>query len=952
MSASKKRREAGCGDSLLAILLVTHTEQSSPSLSFAWPPSPHPTLRLSQPVYGDGIFQKSFETSQSLNGRGIIASNRPGLQFARGPKSFGVASDSDETSSNSLSFNEAFESSLQNSTQEPIAPYSLYNPTTRPRLEDHGRRSSTNLMDYKADRNHGIVFPGSFYLTNPGLTGTQNRARNQNLLEVSDYLGFKPEEWADMLTPRHNCKMNNSLNGPISSGRKLELVIDSLAIISHPVVVSQKTLPPNTELERGRTRTRSGEHRSINSKILVTRSSQAYSPSLSNARDHLISSVSSLQGVRHKDLESSESQSKSLKVEGHQLLNSTNSPSKPVNPTSVSQLTQMMIPISALPTGEVPLNQFFVDITQKPIRSRSSPSPATDQKYQTLNPGSRPESIQPIGSYSPIILSNQENHFNSNQGSVLVTPTESGNLVPLQSFSLALIIDTPPACHLSQHLEVYYRDVVLKLTAALKRLERQNSYLTREAHSIAQIQVDHRESGLVQSSSQRKITDLVSLMQKVEESSELAKALARAFDDLKRFGSASTTFDNQLGLELLIHSDLFNSELSKESQKSTLSTRSPALMMREQSEFEYLESWKSLILLEDHQLLMEQIPSQSLLRDFVAIIKPALTLSEYKFLLDTDSNTIAEMTDHLLYWKKAKITDMIVLRNSYQLSLPSTATLEAKSSDLAITSISFLRKEFALAFPKLPHLVSILSLISKRPQQPFSSILPSLDPTLDRSNSLSLERTHVRIKVDVQTKVKVLRQERRRAEEDTTSDQELENGQISLESHTREQSFGVKDTKNAESKPLPVPLSNLKSSKHRNTASYSSQVGGGIHSSDPESQFLASTRQSGRKNFTSHGNSPTINFSASDQSSYHLSLRQQQTQYQGSVDSIASSHEIRRRQRRMLLQRSIQPGFFNSSDENIQEEDPNNEIGVDDYEKFEEEIIAIGILMENIQLKK
>ncbi|KAI8446044.1 hypothetical protein BY996DRAFT_6450429 [Phakopsora pachyrhizi] len=120
-------------------------------------------------------------------------------------------------------------SSLKNLTQEPIAPF-----------KDHSRMSSTNLMDYKANSNCGIVFPGSFYLTNPGITGTQNHARKQNLLEVSDYLGFKPEEWADILTPRHNFKMNNSLNGPISCGRKLELKINSLAIISNPVVEEQE----------------------------------------------------------------------------------------------------------------------------------------------------------------------------------------------------------------------------------------------------------------------------------------------------------------------------------------------------------------------------------------------------------------------------------------------------------------------------------------------------------------------------------------------------------------------------------------------------------------------------------------------------------------------------------------------------------------------------------------
>lgn len=42
----------------------------------------------------------------------------------------------------------------------------------------------------------------------------------------------------------------------------------------------------------------------------------------------------------------------------------------------------------------------------------------------------------------------------------------------LTSFNLVVVIDTPPDSHLSRHLEGWYRDVVLPVTATLKYLER------------------------------------------------------------------------------------------------------------------------------------------------------------------------------------------------------------------------------------------------------------------------------------------------------------------------------------------------------------------------------------------------------------------------------------------------------------------------------------------------
>jgi len=255
-------------------------------------------------------------------------------------------------------------------------------------------------------------------------------------------------------------------------------------------------------------------------------------------------------------------------------------------------------------------------------------------------------------------------------------------------------------------------------------------------------------------------------MEFVQQNSDLARVLARIFEDLKALGSTSITLDGQLDLDLLLHGELLDSNTVPENWLLANSVKTPAPETGDQDRFIHLESWKSLLLLEDPQVLMEQTAPGSLLRDFIAIIKPALTLSEYKFLLDTDSNTIAEMTDHLLYWRKAKLTDVITLRNSYQLTCPAQKS-ETSLPDTTRLGLAQLQQEFSTTFPNLPHLVMILSLISQHSRQPFSSILPLLNPHLEKSESMAVlvwllkrdlllrERTHVRIKIDRQTKMKV-----------------------------------------------------------------------------------------------------------------------------------------------------------------------------------------------------
>lgn len=49
----------------------------------------------------------------------------------------------------------------------------------------------------------------------------------------------------------------------------------------------------------------------------------------------------------------------------------------------------------------------------------------------------------------------------------------------------------------------------------------------------------------------------------------------------------------------------------------------------------------------------------------VALPAHSLTFTEYETLLDTDSNSIIEIAEHLIYWRKARLIDAVSLKCIY-----------------------------------------------------------------------------------------------------------------------------------------------------------------------------------------------------------------------------------------------------------------------------------------------
>ncbi|KAH9822336.1 hypothetical protein DFH28DRAFT_1119289 [Melampsora americana] len=733
--------------SLLALILVTQSDDT-PTLTFAWPPRPRPIPRLDRPVYKPsqsrvgGVDPVTFSETRS-NSRPCFPKEDPAvLHYVRGFKKDGGSSEEELD----VYYEPTSQPSGRNAAQRVISGGSLNSSLIRRKANLEG----SVIGDQDED---STACPGSFYWANANESLHQDRSIDH--LDTDQYLGFARDDWADMLKTRNACKHPQSSNRAAGSGRKLELVIDSLAIIGHPSAISQQSAAINIEasFERGRTRTRSGGQELTDRQASTTTRSDSASdcnPLLPPFNNHRNTS-SSREGDRI--VEMSSARPSLTNPTGSQIIPSeaaplaapsipatslsplpimSPTPSRPP-PGPVSQLTRMMTPSRSSHVESSPL-QSLHHLTSTSNRSASSPSPTTLQRV-TCQPslGSGLNQTRSILAYSPL---------DSSRSIATPAPDDdllgaSTRLVPLQSFTLALIIDTPPASHLSQHLEVYYQDVVLKVTAALKRLERQSSYLTRESQKINRFEIDRRDLESHGSRTGSKHTSTEEMLRRIERHSDLARALAQIFDDLKESGRTSVTFDNQLDLELLLHRELFDHRTGSD---NWLNVDEFPGDVGEEDRYTHLETWKSLLLLEDPQVLIEQAPPQSLLRDFITIIKPALTT--------------------LIYWRKAKITDVVTLRNTYQLAplLHSQADHIVDQDFPPALPFSALKEEFTNSFPNLPHLVPVLSLISKQARQPFSSILPTLEPGLDKAESMAIlvwllkrdlvcrERTHVRLK--------------------------------------------------------------------------------------------------------------------------------------------------------------------------------------------------------------
>lgn len=120
----------------------------------------------------------------------------------------------------------------------------------------------------------------------------------------------------------------------------------------------------------------------------------------------------------------------------------------------------------------------------------------------------RPLLIADSGSPSPTrpgtLARSQSSTSTLHPGSSLASSQHSHNSLAgssrLVSFNFLCVIDTPPDSHLSSHLEGFYKDVIIPVTANIKALEKKDLWLGKEAAKLRRAKEVALEKGALPTS--------------------------------------------------------------------------------------------------------------------------------------------------------------------------------------------------------------------------------------------------------------------------------------------------------------------------------------------------------------------------------------------------------------------------------------------------------------------
>ncbi|GAA5868309.1 hypothetical protein JCM1840_005630 [Sporobolomyces johnsonii] len=303
----------------------------------------------------------------------------------------------------------------------------------------------------------------------------------------------------------------------------------------------------------------------------------------------------------------------------------------------------------------------------------------------------------------------------------------SGRLI---SFNFLCVIDTPPDSHLSSHLEGFYKDVIVPITANIKALEKKDIWLGKEAAKLRRA----REAAF------EKEIPHDEFLATLPARSPLAAAISQLYTSLKKNELAEINLGG-LPVQVLLRgelpveddADLYHEredyllhDEGNDEQRHRARSHSPCgnrygqqrpaplfsrMRRRPRAKF---HPWQTLLLLEDAKQLQKDLVEGSMLGRFLDICRPTLSFAEYETLLDLDADDglLEDIVDHLVHWKKARVIDVISLKGSYTIS-----------SNFDRKRLPSLTLSFRSTFRNLPPLPLLLAHLSSN--EPYSVGIPS-----------------------------------------------------------------------------------------------------------------------------------------------------------------------------------------------------------------------------------
>ncbi|KAF8249359.1 UPF0171-domain-containing protein [Wilcoxina mikolae CBS 423.85] len=282
----------------------------------------------------------------------------------------------------------------------------------------------------------------------------------------------------------------------------------------------------------------------------------------------------------------------------------------------------------------------------------------------------------------------------------------------MNMFHVVFVLNPP-------ELEYHFRTaemfdyVVKRFSRALKYEQAKDGYVWREAEKISRLKerAAHED------------TSFSDLWRQILDQSNLAYAISRIYSDICQNKIAHVILNNSLGLSLQIP---IVSEIAV--LPSITDPQMPGLPLTTANSFgddenegdTILAKHFTLLFLEEVDAILKDIAAETTdisasLAHFVKSVKPTQSFVQISTQCGIPLHEIQILARHLVHWRKARAIPPIHQRNTYIVS---------PNADMK--RLTTLIPLYTKAFPTLPGILKMLSLLSSKPK-PFATFIPSKD---------------------------------------------------------------------------------------------------------------------------------------------------------------------------------------------------------------------------------
>ncbi|KAI8918524.1 nitrogen permease regulator of amino acid transport activity 3-domain-containing protein [Powellomyces hirtus] len=248
-----------------------------------------------------------------------------------------------------------------------------------------------------------------------------------------------------------------------------------------------------------------------------------------------------------------------------------------------------------------------------------------------------------------------------------------------------------------------YIHIISKITAALKYEQLKRGYIRREAELILSI----KDEAQCKTSERVHLNDI---MDRILTGSTLAKCLADIYNSITNQSGAHVVVNASVDLSLHIP-ERGTKPLSLSSRPLSASGTLDQSVTNSR-DHPILRPYHALLLLHDPEEVLKSLPLDTLplLVELIQIVTPTQCFEQLQTMLDCSLSQLYRLAAHLVHWHKAKIIDVISMRNVYVVA-----------PEAPLEQLPRLMEEFNNRFPQMD-LPTILADLST--PRPYSVIIP------------------------------------------------------------------------------------------------------------------------------------------------------------------------------------------------------------------------------------